>query len=88
MEDWGGGDKRMGNNWLYWGRLSVMEDGIEEFVDELGLRFGLFDDNTQIRLQGYNLVVELAISSNLGKEHSGKSVMIVSGFSPEFTLSS
>ncbi len=57
----------MGNHWLYWGKLSVVEDGIEEFVDELSLRFGLFDDNTQIRLQGYNLAAELAISSNLAK---------------------
>ncbi len=56
----------MGNHWVYWGRLSVVEDGIEKFVDELGLRFGLFDDNTQIRIQGYNLAAELAISSNLG----------------------
>ncbi len=56
----------MGNHWVYWGRLSLVEDGVEEFVDELSLRFGLFDDNTQIRLQGYNLAAELAISSNLG----------------------
>ncbi len=34
-----------------WDTLPVVraEDGIEEFVDELGLRFVLFDDTTQIR---------------------------------------
>ncbi len=42
------------------------EDGIVEFIEE---RFGLFDDNTQIRLQGDNLAVELTISWNIGKEH-------------------
>ncbi len=41
------------------------EDGIVEFVEELCLHFGLFDDNTQ----GDNLAVELTISSNMGKEH-------------------
>ncbi len=59
----------MGNHGVYWGRLSVVEAGIKEFVDALGLRFGLFGDNTHIRLQGYNLAAELALSSNLGYEH-------------------
>ncbi len=38
------------------------DDGIEEFVEELGLLFELFDDNTC-------LAAELAISLNMGKEH-------------------
>ncbi len=45
------------------------EDGIVEFVMELCLRFGLYDDGTQIRLQGDNLAAELTISMNMGKEH-------------------
>ncbi len=54
-------------NWLCWNSLPGVsaEDGIVEFVEELCLHFGLFDDNTQIRLQGVNLAAELTI----GKEH-------------------
>ncbi len=39
-------------NWQCWGRLPgvIAEDGIVEFVKELCLRFGLFDDNTQVSL--------------------------------------
>ncbi len=37
------------------------EDGIVEFVVEICMHFGSFDDNTQVRLQGNNL--------NMGKEH-------------------
>ncbi len=45
------------------------EDGIVEFVEELSLHVRLFDDDTSIRLQGYNLAAELTISSNMNKEH-------------------
>ncbi len=38
-----------------------MEDGIVEFVEEVCLRFGLFDD----------LAAELTISSNMGNECIG-----------------
>ncbi len=41
-----------------------MEDSIIEFVEELCLRFRLLSDNTQFRLLGDNLVVELTISWN------------------------
>ncbi len=39
-------------NWQCWDRLPVVsaEDAINEFVEEPNLRFGLFDDNTEIRL--------------------------------------
>ncbi len=47
----------------------IAEDGIVEFVEELCLRFGLFNDNTQVCLQGDNLAVELTISTNMSKEH-------------------
>ncbi len=58
-------------NWQKWDRSSVIrvEDSIIEFVEKLSLRFGLFDGNTQICLQGDNLMTELTISSNMGKEH-------------------
>ncbi len=51
-------------NWQCWDRLPVVweEEGILEFVDEL------FDDNTQIRLQGDNLAAELTMSSSMGKK--------------------
>ncbi len=43
------------------------EDVIVEFVEELCLRFGLFDDNTQVRLHGGNLpTIKLMISLNMG----------------------
>ncbi len=45
-----------------------VEDSIVKFVVELSLHFILFDDVTQIRLQGSNLVGELTISSNMNKE--------------------
>ncbi len=40
-------------NWQNWDRLFLVraKDGIEGFVDEPGLRFWLFDDNTRTRLQ-------------------------------------
>ncbi len=47
----------------------IAEDGIVEFVEELCVRFGLFDDSTQVRLQGDNSAAELTISSNMGKEN-------------------
>ncbi len=58
-------------NWQCWDRLPVVrvEDGILEFVEEFSLRFGLLKSNTQIRLQADNLAAELAIFSNMGKEH-------------------
>ncbi len=37
------------------------EDGIVEFVEELSMYFGVFDDNTQISLQGGNWAAELTI---------------------------
>ncbi len=44
-------------NWQCWNRLPGVsaEDGIVEFVEEPCLCFGLFDDNTQIRLKEDNL---------------------------------
>ncbi len=42
----------------------IVEDGI---VEELSLRYGIFDDNTQIRFQGDNVAAELKVSSNMGK---------------------
>ncbi len=44
-------------------------EGIVEFVEQLSLRFRLFDDNTQMRLQGDDVAAELTISSKMGKEH-------------------
>ncbi len=43
------------------------KDGIVGFVEELSLRFGLFDDYTQIYLQDDNLIIEMTMSSNMGK---------------------
>ncbi len=39
-------------NWQCWDRLPgvIAEEGLVEFVEELCLRFGLFDDNTQVSL--------------------------------------
>ncbi len=46
-------------NWQCWNKLPGVsaEGGIVDFVEELCLRFGLFDDSTQIRLQEDNLLV-------------------------------
>ncbi len=44
-------------------------DGVVELVEELCLRLGRFDGNTQVRLQGDNLAVEVTISTNMGKEY-------------------
>ncbi len=51
---------------MYWVGLPVVraEDGIVEFIEKLSLRFGLFDDNTQLCLHRDNLT----ISSNMDKE--------------------
>ncbi len=46
-----------------------MEDSNIKSVEKLSLRFGLFDGNTQVCLQGDNLMAVLTISSNMGKEH-------------------
>ncbi len=48
-----GNDHHIRWNWQCWDGLPIVsaEDGIVEFVEELSLRFGLFDDNTQICLQ-------------------------------------
>ncbi len=58
-------------NWRCWNRLPEVsaEYGIVKIVEELCLHLGFFDDNTQIRLQGDNLVAELTISSNVDNEH-------------------
>ncbi len=50
-----------------WDRWSVVmaEEGIAEFVEELSLLFGLFDEDTQIRLQGDNMTTDFTISSNI-----------------------
>ncbi len=58
-------------NWQCWNRLPSVsaEDSTVEFVEELCVRLGLFDDNTQIRLLRDNLAAELKISSSMGKEH-------------------
>ncbi len=44
-------------NWQCWDSLPVVsaEDGIVEFVVEICMHFGSFDNNTQVRLQGNNL---------------------------------
>ncbi len=57
-------------NWQCWNKLPGVsaEGGIVEFVMDLSLRFGLFVDSTQIRLQGDNLAAELTISMNMDKE--------------------
>ncbi len=59
------------HRWQCWNKLAgvSVEDGIVEFVEEHCLRFGLFNDNIHIRLQGNNLAAELTIVSNMGKEH-------------------
>ncbi len=41
--------------------VASAEGGIVEFVEELYLRFRLFDDNTQICLQGDSLMDEMTI---------------------------
>ncbi len=58
-------------NWQCWDRSSVVsaEGDIVEFVEELILCYGLFNDNTRTSLQGDNLVAELTISSNMGNWH-------------------
>ncbi len=55
--------------WAVMDKLSVVgaEGCNVEFVEYLSLRLGLFDDDTQIRLQGNNLATELTISSNMSK---------------------
>ncbi len=57
--------------WRSWHGLPVVraEDGVVEFAEKFSLRFGLFDVNTQICLKGDNLMADMTISSNMGKEH-------------------
>ncbi len=38
-------------------------------VEDLSLRYGVFDENIQSRLQGDDLAAELTIPSNMEKEY-------------------